>query len=303
MIERHGSGPRHDIVSARDVAGSVESPAISSSELGDIKAIICDVDGTLLTSEYVCSPVTAAAIAEVRERGYLFGLCTCRDAIGTRGQLADWGLDGLVDVIVGSGGAEVLDVGSGAYELSHPLPGDAIKEIMAHYENMDVSFVIPYRGVLYTPVDHPRMELISKADGLPYEVVDFEQFLAEPKPKVMLFCMPEYMERVIERSKTFASDRCRFAALVTSARLYEYMDPRVTKPAGLERAAELYGFGIDEVLAFGDADNDAAMLAAAGVGVAMGNGSERTRAAADYVVADNDHDGIANFLREHIIGV
>lgn len=264
-----------------------------------IKAIICDVDGTLLTSEYVCSPVTAKAVAEARERGYLFGLCTGRDAIGTQGQLADWGLEGLVDVIVGSGGAEVLDLKSGSYELSHPLPGDAIKEIMAHYEDMDVSFVIPYRGVLYTPAEHPRMELISKADGLPYEVVDFDEFLAEPKPKVMIFCMPEYMEQVVERSRTFSSERYRSAALSTSAHLYEYMDPRVSKPAGLERAAELHGFTIDEVLAFGDADNDAAMVAAAGVGVAMGNGSERTRAAADRVTAGNDHDGIAVFLREN----
>ena len=301
MIEKHGDGPRHGIVPDCDVAGSVEIPTIPSSAVGDVKAIICDVDGTLLTSEYVCSPATVAAIAEVRERGYLFGLCTGRDAIGTQGQLADWGLEGLVDVIVGSGGAEVLDLQSGAYELSNPLPGDAIKEIMAHYEDMDVSFVIPYRGVLYTPEDHPRMELISKADGLPYEVVDFDEFLAAPKPKVMIFCMPEYMEQVVERSKTFSSERYRSAALITSARLYEYMDPRISKPAGLERAAELHGFTIGEVLAFGDADNDAAMVSAVGVGVAMGNGSERTRSAADYVTTDNDHDGIAAFLREHII--
>lgn len=263
-----------------------------------VKAIICDVDGTLLTSEYVCSPVTAAAIAEVREQGYLFGLCTGRDALGTQSQLKDWGLDGLVDVIVGSGGAEVLDIRTGAYELGNPLPGEAIKEIMSYYEDMDVSFVVPYRGVLYTPVDHSRMELISQADGLPYEVVDFDEFLVEPKPKVMIFCMPEYMEQVVERSKTFSSDRYRSAALITSARLYEYMDPRVSKVAGLERAAEMYGFTVDEVLAFGDADNDEAMVRAAGVGVAMGNGSRRTRCAADYVTDDNDHDGIAVFLHE-----
>ena len=301
MIVKHGDGPRHGIASDCDVAGTVESPTPLSSAVGDVKAIICDVDGTLLTSEYVCSPATAEAIAEVRERGYLFGLCTGRDAIGTQGQLADWGLESLVDVIVGSGGAEVLDLQSDAYELSHPLPGDAIKEVMAHYDDMDVSFVIPYRGVLYTPVDHPRMELISKADGLPYEVVDFDEFLVEPKPKVMIFCMPEYMEQVVERSKTFSSEQYRSAALVTSARLYEYMDPRISKPAGLERAAKLHGFTIDEVLAFGDADNDAAMVSAVGVGVAMGNGSELTRSAADYVTDDNDHDGIAAFLREHII--
>ena len=69
MIEKHGDGPRHGIVPDCDVAGSGESPTIPSSAVGDVKAIICDVDGTLLTSEYVCSPATAAAIAEVRERG------------------------------------------------------------------------------------------------------------------------------------------------------------------------------------------------------------------------------------------
>ena len=45
-------------------------------------------------------------------------------------------------------------------------------------------------------------------------------------------------------------------------------------------------------MAFGDGGNDAAMLRAAGVGVAMGNGCEEALRAADYVTASVDDDGL-----------
>lgn len=39
----------------------------------NIKAVFCDIDGTLLTSEHTVSPRTVAAIRALRERGVLFG--------------------------------------------------------------------------------------------------------------------------------------------------------------------------------------------------------------------------------------
>jgi magnesium-transporting ATPase (P-type) len=49
----------------------------------------------------------------------------------------------------------------------------------------------------------------------------------------------------------------------------------------------------EEVLALGDAENDIEMLQLAGIGVAMGNAHEKLKAVADYVVATNDEDGVA----------
>ena len=43
------------------------------------------------------------------------------------------------------------------------------------------------------------------------------------------------------------------------------------------------------------------MVADAGVGVAMANGSDATRAAADFVTASNDKDGIAIFIEKHLL--
>ena len=55
---------------------------------------------------------------------------------------------------------------------------------------------------------------------------------------------------------------------------------------------------LQNICVFGDADNDTCMVADAGVGVAMANGSDATRAAADFVTASNDKDGIAIFIED-----
>ena len=51
-----------------------------------------------------------------------------------------------------------------------------------------------------------------------------------------------------------------------------------------------------QVVAVGDAPNDAAALQAAGCAVAMGNADPQIKAMADLVVADNDHDGIVEAI-------
>lgn len=150
-----------------------------------IKAVFCDIDGTLLTSQHTVSPRTVAAIRALRERGVLFGLCTGRDAHATEAMYELWGIDGLVDVMVGCGGAEVIDRAHGVDELSYPLPGETIARICEHMAGLPATPVIPRGGVFYVPQSNACVEHLSRVDGAPYKVVDFAEFLREPQPKVM----------------------------------------------------------------------------------------------------------------------
>jgi len=74
---------------------------------------------------------------------------------------------------------------------------------------------------------------------------------------------------------------------------------RVSKGQTLARLAARLGIRREEILAAGNAENDLDMIQFAGVGIAMGNAPPRVRHAADFVVGDNNEDGLAVFLKEY----
>ena len=266
-----------------------------------IKAIMCDVDGTLLNSQGVVSPYTIEHIKRIKAQGVLFGLATGRDVHSVKNQLERWGIGGLVDAIVGTGGAEIADFQLNVEKSSFPLDGDVIRQVIRHYEDLDVNFAIPWQGELYAPKDDRLIQRLSRVDHIPYHVVDYEEFLNQPRPKVMIVCDPETMERVVARSHTFTVPKTKSAGLITASVLFEYMDPRVSKTQGLKEIMALHGFTMDELCTFGDADNDYDMTMNAGMGVVMANGSEKTKSAADAITDDNDHDGVGKFIAEHLL--
>ncbi len=69
------------------------------------------------------------------------------------------------------------------------------------------------------------------------------------------------------------------------------------KVVGVRATMERYGWTPEEIMAFGDGENDAEMLKLAGIGVAMGNGSQQVKELADYVTGTVDEDGVSQALR------
>ena len=80
--------------------------------------------------------------------------------------------------------------------------------------------------------------------------------------------------------------------------LVEGLPAGLNKAKGLAWLAGYLGVAQETVLAVGDNDNDAPMLAWAGVGVAMGNGSPAALAAADWVAPSVADDGVAAALEK-----
>ena len=70
----------------------------------------------------------------------------------------------------------------------------------------------------------------------------------------------------------------------------------VNKGTGLKYVADFYGVPMSQVIAFGDSYNDADMIEAAGLGIAMGNAKEPIKKLADYVTDTNNADGVAKAI-------
>lgn len=274
---------------------------MEKKDFGKIKIIMCDIDGTLLTDEGIVSPKTLEAIRKVNEKGILFGLCTGRDMHSVKELVKKWGIAKYVNVIVGTGGSEIYDYTKDIEKIAYPLDGKFIKDIIKHYEDMDVNFVVPNKGILCVPKDDEHIRLLAELDGVEYKVLDFEEFLKEPRQKLMIMTTPETMEAVIERSKTFKNEKYKSASLKTASVLYEYMDPRISKTYGLQQVLDLHNLSMENLCVFGDEDNDYDMVKSAGIGVVMGNGSKLTKSVADFITEDNNSDGIGVFLEEYIL--
>ncbi len=73
----------------------------------------------------------------------------------------------------------------------------------------------------------------------------------------------------------------------------------VTKAAGLHELVKYLGIAMDETLAIGDAENDRAVLEAAGFSVAMGNAGKEIQEICDAVTGDNDHNGVGEAIRRY----
>lgn len=73
----------------------------------------------------------------------------------------------------------------------------------------------------------------------------------------------------------------------------EAMCKSVSKGEGLRFAAVTMGVPLADTVAIGDSDNDLTMIEAAGIGIAMGNGEQCAKDAADWVTDAVDASGLA----------
>ncbi len=75
--------------------------------------------------------------------------------------------------------------------------------------------------------------------------------------------------------------------------------PDVSKETALRELAADMGLRLDDMMAVGDSENDIDMLRAAGVGVAVQNAPESTRAAADWIAESAYGDGFTEAVKKY----
>lgn len=83
---------------------------------------------------------------------------------------------------------------------------------------------------------------------------------------------------------------------------FEINPAAVDKGSALRRLAAQLSVPMTQVMAIGDNDNDAPMLRAAGIGVAMGNANASARSAATHVTLPCDQFGVAAAIRALVFG-
>ena len=80
----------------------------------------------------------------------------------------------------------------------------------------------------------------------------------------------------------------------------EFTAEGINKGRGLPILKKTLAIPKEQIIAIGDNENDVEMFKEAGISVAMENAKDPVKQQADFVAADNDHDGAAEFLEQFL---
>lgn len=242
--------------------------------------VVLDLDGTLLGSDHRVRPKVRSALDRWRGRGRRVILASSRPPRSVARIAADLGLG--TEPAVALNGAVVVEGG----RLRQPrLVPEKAKRTFLDAARSFSPFIYSAWAWLVLAED-AATDAEARSVGFRPTVIDalptgvaVEKLSATGAPEALAV-----LEAAVDDGSL---TRPRPGSL-------ELMAPGVSKVSAV---AEL-GLAPDGVVAIGDGDNDAELLAWAELGVAMAGATPTARSAADRVVGDKDTDTLADLLAE-----
>ena len=270
-----------------------------------IKLVASDLDGTLLNKNKEITPRLFSALKKLDELGIYFVPSTGRP-FGTVPQ-AIKELPFLKYVIT-SNGATIYDAVEQKNIIENYLTPEAVDAVIEIARELPVITEYFIEGKAYIAKKvyddlSPFNLTESHVTYIKNSRTPVEDFWNEMKRNNTVLENINLVFADMElRKETWNRLKALGLASVTAAttKNIEITSLYATKAKALEKLCEVLGFTRENVLAMGDGDNDMPMIQFAGIGVAMANGEEHIKQAAD-IIADNCNDFGAAKILEQII--
>ena len=271
----------------------------------NIKLVASDLDGTLLNKNKEITPRLFQALEKLNELGVIFVPTTGRP-FGTVPQ-AIKELPFLKYVIT-SNGAAIYDAAEEKIIIENYLLPEAVDAVMEIARELPVITEYFIEGKAYIAKNvyddlTPFCLTESHVAYIKNSRIPVEDFWTEMKQNAAVL---ENINLVFAdmalRKETWDRLKGLGLASVTAAttKNIEITSLSATKAKALKKLCEVLGLTRENVLAMGDGDNDMPMIRFAGIGVAMANGEEHIKQAADIIADDCDDFGAAKILEQVI---
>ncbi|MCF0153581.1 Cof-type HAD-IIB family hydrolase [Megasphaera sp.] len=263
-----------------------------------IKMITIDLDGTLLRSDGSVSDRTVRTLQAARDKGVVVAIATGRMYQTARPYGERLGLGDSPMLLFAGGLIETLE--SKKILFQQVIPRETAQGLadLARQQGWQLQTYID--DVLRAARDDEWIrdyERITNSRA----VICGDAFYQVQGDCNKLLSRGSHDELVARKALIEKAFPGRFNVLFSAPTFLEIMPQGVDKGKGIRRLGELYGVGADEIMALGDSQNDLDMLKAAGVPVAMANAAEEVKAAAAYVTASNDDDGVAAAVEKFVL--
>ncbi len=278
----------------------------------DIKLIVTDLDGTFLNSNHVTIPQeNIDAFKKAHERGIKVAIASGRTKI-----LTDYLIEQLpfLDYLITSNGACVYDLNSGKEVCSTLIDYSQSVEIFKILDEYNLLYEIYFDGDCY--MNSESYKMFTPENVAPHIYTLLKNFIKEV-PDLAILLNGKGMEKlnilslsakqrkeIEERvslfgdfsfASSFPMDECRDGNL-------EITHKNSNKGYAVKSLAETLGLTSENVMTFGDGENDCTMLKFADYSFAMANGGDYAKNSAKFITDSNDDCGVARAIKKYIFG-
>ncbi|MGK9052602.1 HAD family hydrolase [Neorhizobium petrolearium] len=248
-----------------------------------------DIDGTLLRSDHQLSQAVHQTLQTAYNDGVKVILVSARPPRSVLGLARRIGLSGPM---VALNGALVVHT-SGEVTQSSAMLDSCIVAFagqMDRYPSLTAHYYSDFDWYVTSHTDNVEFETA---------VVGFAPLLASHAgmlSKIQKIMVVGPSEDLGELESWLSAQAWPIVANRSKSDYLEITAENVTKGTALRAAGSMGGWDPSDLIAFGDGDNDLHLFSVCGFGAAMGNASDRLKAAADAIIGTNDEDAVHHFI-------
>jgi Cof subfamily protein (haloacid dehalogenase superfamily) len=262
-----------------------------------LKAVVIDIEGTLLKSDHTVSDATIKTIQQLKEKNILVVLVSARPVHGISRISKIVGLE--TAPTIGLNGGYIAQNNQVIYKCNKPA--STVIALHTAVEQYPLT-TLYYQDELWSAEKESQYSINEqKITDVPVTiqpiaeiVLQWERGNTGPN-KIMMIGDESTIQQV---ESTLQPQFANQLNMAKSRPIYlEAMPLNVSKAKALEKVIQQYHIESEEIITIGDNFNDIEMIAMAGTGIAMGNASDTVKAVAKYVTDTNNNDGVAKAIQ------
>ncbi len=250
------------------------------------KLVFFDIDGTLYNKKQEVPASTIEAIKRLKEKEIHVAIATGRPSFMFQDLLETLGIESFI-----SNNGQYA-VHNGEVVHTFPIKTELLRNLSEHAKKNQHPLVFVGENEFRASMKaHQSIQESFASVKYDYPEVNENFFEEQDIYQALLFCQQEE-EAEYEHHKEHLH-------LIRWHPLSMDIIPRGgSKAAGIEKMLAHLDIPKEQSYAFGDGLNDIEMLEFVGTGIAMGNGHERAKKAANFVTKSVEEDGILWGLRQ-----
>jgi Cof subfamily protein (haloacid dehalogenase superfamily) len=265
----------------------------------EIRLLLADVDGTLVTKDKVLTPRALAAVRKLRAGNIGFAITSGRPPRGMQMLIEPLGID---TPIAGFNGGLWVNPDLSIIE-ARVLPCEVASKTVAMLAEAGLDVWV-YSGEdwLVHNAGAPHVAREQWTVKFPPKVTD--DFTGALGAAVKIVGISDDLPRV-EAAEKHVQEALGSQASAARSQPY-YLDvthPEANKGFALSYLAKKLGIPETAIATIGDQPNDTLMFRKSGLSIAMGNASEAVQKQATHVTTSSEEEGFANAVEKFILGV